>query len=489
MKKAILGFLLLIFSASFLVSWTKDAKGNLGEKVYPSVIIGGGVGAMTSSVYLSRAQVLPLVLEGKTPGGVITQSHLVENWPGEVAISGEKIASKLKTQAEKNGAVFLGQEVVGIDFSTFPYVVTARDVFDEDEIYKYKTYSIVVAMGTTPNYLNIPGEEEYWGRGVSNCATCDGSLYKGKTVAIVGGGDSAITEADYLSNIAKKVNVFVRKDQFRASDKALKDSVLKKSNVEVFYNTTVEEIHGDGSGIHSISVKNKETLRKEAIDGLFLAVGSTPNTDLFKGKIKLDDKGYVVLEKGQETSKKGVYAIGDISDPIYKQAVSASGDGAKAAMQIEKYLRDLQLSDERITLLRPADYMPPESEISPKSIAKESSVIEITSMQQFQKELNSNTPVIVDFYADWCTPCNQLAPGLEKKAKELSGDIKFLKVNKDKMDSLFKEYNVRSMPTAIIFSNKKEINRKLDVDTITDYLNVLSKKSDDKKKFNSALQS
>ena len=162
---------------------------------------------MTSSVYLSRGQVLPLVLEGKTPGGAITQSHMVENWPGEIGMSGMEIAEKLKKQAEKNGAVFIGQEAIDIDLSTYPYIVTARDVFDEDQVFQYKTYSILLAMGTTPNYLGIPGEEKYWGRGVSNCATCDGSFYKGKEVAIVGGGDSALVEADYLSNIASKVKI------------------------------------------------------------------------------------------------------------------------------------------------------------------------------------------------------------------------------------------------------------------------------------------
>lgn len=476
MKKAILGILLLLFSASFFFSWASEKKVVIEDRIYPAVIVGGGAGAMTSSVYLSRGQVLPLVLEGKTPGGAITQSHMVENWPGEIGMSGMEIAEKLKKQAEKNGAVFIGQEAIDIDLSTYPYIVTARDVFDEDQVFQYKTYSILLAMGTTPNYLGIPGEEKYWGRGVSNCATCDGSFYKGKEVAIVGGGDSALVEADYLSNIASKVKIFVRKNHFKASDIALKESVLSKPNIEVFFNSTVEEVLGDES-LSGLVIKTEGKKREIAVDGLFLAIGSSPNTALLDGKVPLDKNGYVLLEHDQATFKRGIYAIGDVSDPVYKQLSTAAGDGTKAAIQIEHYLRNLKVKDNNITILRPNDYQT--LQVSKQMADAYSKPVEITSKEQFYKELNSDVPVIVDFYADWCPPCQKLMPFLEKKTTELSGAFVVLKVNRDTMPFLFDTYKVESMPTVIVFKEQKEVNRKEGIGIISNFLNSLSEKNNE----------
>lgn len=480
MKKVILGFLLLIFSTSFFFSWASEKKIVIEERIYPAVIVGGGAGAMTSSVYLSRGQVLPLVLEGKTPGGAITKSHMVENWPGEIGIPGMEIADRLKAQAEKNGAVFLEQEVVDINLSTYPYVITSKDVFDEDQIFQYKTYSILLAMGTTPNYLGIPGEEKFWGKGVSNCATCDGSFYKNKTVAIVGGGDSALVEADYLSNIASKVKIFVRKDHFKASDIALKEAVLRKGNIEVFFNSTVVEVLGDKT-LNGIVVKTEGTERRVPIDGFFLAIGSTPNTSFLEGKLPLDKNGYVQLQHDQETFKRGVYAIGDVSDPVYKQLVTAAGDGTKAALQMEHYLRNLKVKDNNITILRPTDYqLINETE---QIVSSDVKPIEIVSIEQFHKELKSDIPVIVDFYADWCPPCQKLMPFLNKKTGELSGAFKVLKVNKDKMPSLFDTYNIESMPTVLVFENHKEVTRKEGEDVISHFLTGLSSENAGSKAF------
>lgn len=488
MKKIFLTLLGLVLTCCFVYPKKGEAKEQ--ETVYPTVVLGGGVGAMTSSLYLSRAQVLPLVIEGKTPGGVITQSHLVENWPGEIGISGVELADKLKKQAEANGAQFVSQEVVDVNLSTFPYVITAKDLYDDDNITQYKAYSVVVAMGTTPNYLGVPGEQDYWGKGVTNCATCDGSLYHGKTVAVIGGGDAAIVEADYLSNIAKKVNIYIRKDTFKAQDIALKESVLKKDNVEVFFKTTVEEINGDQEGVTSFTLKTDGKTRDEKIDGVFLAIGSTPNSEILKGKIALDERGYVELTKDQQTSVEGVYAIGDIADEEYKQAVSAAGDGAKAAMQAEKYLRNLQVKNSEITYLKPLertlDHREPAKQVAYSNNAskkvekpkKEAKVIDITSAAQFAKELNTDMPVLVDFYATWCGPCKRIAPEIDKAAKDLSGKAKILKVDIDKLGKLADKYQIRSMPTVIVISNNKEINRKVGPKEILPYTKKLVKAND-----------
>lgn len=501
-------FFLLIIAAALSFSFLMPRKNSDKDYdvVYPTIILGGGVGAMTSSVYLSRGQILPVVIEGKTPGGVITQSHLVENWPGELGISGPALADKLKKQALANGAVFKSEEVIGVDFSSSPYLITTKDVYDGEIIHEYRAYSVIVAMGTTPNFLGIPGESEYWGKGVSNCATCDGSLYKNKVVAVIGGGDSALVEADYLSNIAREVKIFIRKDHFAATDISLKESVLKKKNVQVFFETNVKEILGNRDGVKAITIQTKKTIEKENVDGVFLAIGSTPNTDLLKGKLALDSKGYITRIEDQKTSKEGVYALGDITDPIYKQAISAAGDGAKAAMQAETYLRKLAAKDSSISYLRPAEEQKSLAPSPPRQIARSSKheekkslaasskqavkspqireekknfsleeVINIQSEQQFEREINTDVPVLVDFYADWCGPCKRIAPEFSKGAKSLGNKVKFLKVNIDKFNDLFKKYNLRSIPTVIVLSNKIEVNRKIGPGEISTYLNKLKK--------------
>lgn len=477
MRRVILALLIIIFSSSFLVPHAVSNQVKSSDTVYPTVIIGGGVGALTSALYLSRAQILPVVIEGKQPGGTITQSHLVQNWPGEISISGYDLAQKIKKQAKANGALFLKQEVVSVDFSSFPFIITARDVTDENKLYQIKTYSTIIAMGTTPNFLNIPGEKNYWGNGVSNCATCDGSLYKDKVVAVVGGGDAAVLEAHYLSNMAKKVYVFVRKNRFSTQDVASFQELLKKNNVEVVYNTTVEKIEGNGKEVNNLLVQKKgeNSLQRIDVDGVFLAIGSKPNTQLFEGKLNLGPQGHIVLMDGQKTNIDGVYSIGDISDYVNKQAITAAADGAKASMQVEKYLMKLQAKDEAITYLKPLS----SSLELPKVVKNEessSSIIEITSKEQLQKEINKSTlPIVVDFYADWCGPCKRIGKDLEKGSLELSGKVRFFKVNVDKVSALSEAYNIRSMPTVIVLSNKgKEINRRVGVDEIISLIKKLS---------------
>ncbi|MBI3900845.1 MAG: FAD-dependent oxidoreductase, partial [Chlamydiia bacterium] len=185
--------------------------------VEKAVVIGSGMGGLTSALYLARAGLEPLVIEGPFPGGLITQSHLVQNWPGEVAIRGEELISKVREQVIENGVRFLKKNVVQVDFSHHPFKIFLQAVEGEKE--EILANSCIIAMGTTPNFLNIPGEQKYWGRGVSNCAICDGSLYKEKIVGVVGGGDAAILEALYLSELAEKVHLFVRKGQLKASEK------------------------------------------------------------------------------------------------------------------------------------------------------------------------------------------------------------------------------------------------------------------------------
>lgn len=427
--------------------------------VEPVVILGGGVGSLTSALYLGRAGYQPLVIEGPTPGGLLTQSSSVQNWPGEMEVTGYQLVEKMHAQAEANGARFLSEEVIGVDFSKRPYTITTRTLDGSKKTHQIQAESCIIAMGTKPNFLGIPGEQEYWGKGVTNCAICDGALYKGKVVGVVGGGDAAVVEALYLSNIAREVHVFVRKDALKAIEEKRIQAVKEKTNVKFHYNTSLSEVKGDGENVTGVVLNNGS---KFPLDGLFLAIGSTPNTGVFKNALKLDKQGYILLEKDQETSVKGVYAIGDIVDPVYKQAISASGDGAKAAMQSQQYLSDR------------ANRLIVKNELAVKKTAAKE-VVEVSSVEQFHKEITgSQIPVVVDFYATWCGPCKQVSPVLEASASQLAGKVKFLKVNVDKFYDLSTDYNIRAMPTVILFDTSgKETARKVGFNQIQELLNQL----------------
>lgn len=429
------------------------------------VILGGGIGSLTSAIYLARAGLQPLVIEGETPGGLLTQSHSVQNWPGEMEIEGRSLTEKVRAQAEANGARFLDEEVIKVDFSKRPFVVITRSLDSSSKTREILADSCIIGMGTTPNFLGVPGEQTYWGRGVTNCAICDGSLYRGEKVGVVGGGDAAILEALYLSNIAKEVHVFVRKDQLRANESNRIESLMERPNVTFHYNTEVKEVKGDEHKMTSILLKQGQSLSEFPLDGLFLAIGSRPNTQLFQNTLKLDEKGYISLKKDQETSITGIYAIGDIVDPIYKQAISAAGDGAKAALQSQEFLME---KGNRLVSLKKGKKKP---------VNESGEVVEISSVRQFEEELKrAGSPVIVDFYATWCGPCKRLSPLFESSAVRLAGKVKFLKVNVDKVLDLSRSYEIRAMPTALLFdSSGKVVDRKTGTDQISDFLEQLGK--------------
>ena len=392
MKKLLLWLNLLV------ISCVSTLCAEVLEEERPVVILGSGVAAMTAATYLARGGISPIIITGPSIGGTITQSHNVQNWPGEISISGLDLSEKVKQQAEINGVVLKSEVVVSVDLSKRPFVITTKQLFDSGEQHKkYKTQSIIVALGATPNLLNIPGEtgkNGYWSHGVYSCAVCDGALYKDKIVAVVGGGDSALTETQYLSNIAEQVHIFVRRDQFRTVERERLKEVLSRPNVKVHYNSVVKEIKGDGQKathlvVHDSLIRDDSEI---AIDALFLAIGAHPNTDLFKGQLELDPQGYIVLKNHQQTSIDGIYAVGDVADPEFKQAVSAAGDAAKAALQAQKYL---------VSYIAPVRIA---SNNEKKTLQNE--VVEITSKEQFVREMqNAKGAVFVDFYSTHCGPC------------------------------------------------------------------------------------
>ncbi len=428
------------------------------------VILGGGIGGLTSAIYLGRADLQPVLIEGQLPGGALSQSHSVQNWPGELEIQGSVLAENLRKQSEMWGAKIVPEEVVSVDFSKRPFLIQTKSMDAHGVVRTIRADACIIAMGSQPNFLGVEGESKYWGRGVTNCAICDGNLYRDRVVGVVGGGDAAVVEALYLSKIAKKVFVFVRKGSFKATEKKRIEELLSKSNVTVMYNTEVVEVKGGKESLTHVSLKSKKKLSELALDGLFLAIGSKPNTSLFAGQLKLDKQGYIVVKKGGTASIPGVYAVGDIADPIYRQAITAAGDGAKAALELQQYLSD-----------RPNVEPEGKKKISSK-IQNQSSVVEIQSEDQFRKEVEENDLVIVDFYATWCGPCKRFAPVFESAAQQLQGRVKFLKVNVDKLGDLSRDLGIRAMPTTLLFSSGEVVEKKVGPDQIVDLLHELEKR-------------
>ena len=402
------------------------------EKVYDTIVLGSGAGGLTAALYLERANSSFIIVEGPLPGGALTQSPSVHNWPGEAAVSGSTLMEKIRHQLLDSGTSFLNEEVYQVDLSKRPFTLLTRSNFDKATTHTLKANTLIIAMGSHPKKLHIPGEDLYWTKGVYSCAVCDGPLYKGKTVAVVGGGDAAVTEALFLSDLAKKVFVLVRGKELKTSETLQKNALLKKENVSFFYETSLQEIQGDGSHITSLKLQGKTS--PLSVDALFVAIGSTPNSSLFQNQLELTKEGFILLKDHQATSVKGVYAVGDIADPIFQQAISAAGEGAKAALQAKTYLASLEKS-------------------SPQP-----SVMEVTSLEDYEHLLKSNQlPTLVDFYAPWCGPCRSLSPAYEKLAKTLEGKVQCLKVNVEHLSALANRYQITSIPTLVLFDHKGEL--------------------------------
>ena len=447
---------------------------NFDQNTFDCVILGGGIGGLTSSIYMARSGYVPVIIQGEIPGGLITQSTEVENWPGEIKISGQDLATKIRNQALNHGVKILQGRVGGVNFQKWPYVIYLKSL-DSQTVTEIKALTCVITMGTTPNFLQVPGEtgsDGYFGRGVSTCAVCDGNLYKNKTVAVVGGGDSAATEALYLSRIAQKVYLFVRGDKLRANF-ANQQSLKSKSNIELLFETKITKINGDGQRITSISVLDKRTdIEKNIdIDCLFLAIGSIPNSERFKDQLALDEKGYIKLFNYQETSRKGIFAAGDISDPKFKQAITAAGDSAKASLQAIEFLNSIGHTPKGNVVKNTdavanqsgvvqAGKIPETKSISEeKSTEEKSNVINIESEAQFKQILNKSEYVIADFYGDFCIPCQHMIPVFNKVAKDFEGEVVFVKVNIEKNSRLTQVNKVSAVPTFIIFKNGQPVKR------------------------------
>ena len=301
------------------------------------LIIGSGPAGYTAAIYLSRAGISSVLYSGIQPGGQLTQTTTIENYPGfPQGVEGFDLMENMRQQAVNVGAEVRNGIITDIDLSKRPFVATV------DGTSTISADAVIIATGASAKYLGLADEQKYAGMGVSACATCDGFFYRKKVVAVVGGGDTACEEAYYLSNLAKKVYMIVRKPYLRASA-AMQQRVNEKENIEILYNTNTVGLFGEHfvEGAHLVQFKgtDKEQMLDLDIDGFFLAIGHKPNTDFLKGQVALDEQGYIALGGiTTETSVKGVFAAGDVADPHYRQAIVAAGSGCRAALDAKSYL-------------------------------------------------------------------------------------------------------------------------------------------------------
>lgn len=306
------------------------------------LIIGSGPAGYTAAIYAGRANLNPVLYEGIQPGGQLTTTTEVENFPGyPEGIAGPDLMEDLRKQAERFGTDIRNAIAIKADLSKRPYKIT----FDNDST--VETDALIIATGATAKYLGLEDEKKYAGMGVSACATCDGFFYRKKTVAVVGGGDTACEEATYLAGLAAKVYLLVRKPFLRAS-KIMQERVLENPKIEVLFEHNAEGLFGENGveGVHVVKRKGEadEQHYDIAIDGFFLAIGHKPNSDIFKPWVKTDETGYILTEgDSPRTGVPGVFAAGDVADPHYRQAITAAGSGCKAAIEAERYLAEHKL--------------------------------------------------------------------------------------------------------------------------------------------------
>jgi thioredoxin reductase (NADPH) len=300
------------------------------------VIIGSGPAGLTAALYTARATLHPVILEGHEPGGQLTLTTEVENFPGFPAgVIGPELINNIRNQALKFGAVSLNKTVKDIDLTKRPYKVTC------DDGSSYSAQTVIISTGASAKFLGLKNEKELTGRGVSTCATCDGFFYKDKIVHVVGGGDTAMEDATFITKFAKKVYVVHRKDTLRAS-KPMQDRAFKNPKIEFIWDTEVIEILHDQSGVNGILVQNIKTGEKQQreTDGLFYAIGHTPNTKFLNNQIKTDNHGFIQTMNQVETNIPGVFACGDVQDSYYRQAITAAGSGCQAAIKAERFLEE-----------------------------------------------------------------------------------------------------------------------------------------------------
>jgi thioredoxin reductase (NADPH) len=311
------------------------------------IILGSGPAGYSAAVYAARANLHPVLLTGKEPGGQLTTTTDVDNWPGDVeGLQGPALMERMKMHAQRFNTEIIYDHINKVELQQKPFILHGDE-------HTYSCDALIIATGASAQYIGLPSEKTYMGKGVSACATCDGFFYRGKKVVVIGGGNTAVEEALYLSNIASHVTVIHRRDKFR-SEKILSDKLIKKSqdgNVTIAWNSVTDEILGDHTGVTSIRIQNVLSKEFSVLEtaGVFIAIGHKPNTTIFAGQLTMAENGYIKVHNGSEgnataTNIAGVFAAGDVADHVYRQAITSAGSGCMAALDADKYLDGLTVT-------------------------------------------------------------------------------------------------------------------------------------------------
>lgn len=425
------------------------------QNIMPIAIIGSGPAGLMAGLYGARGGKPTYIFEGNKPGGLLMDTTEVENWPGEVSIKGSEIIDKLKQQAEHQGAQFVQDAIERVDFSRWPYRLYTEN---GDTV---NALSVVIATGASPKRLYVPGEDQYWGSGVTSCAVCDAPFFKNEEVVVVGGGDSAAEEAMQLAPYASKITILVRKGEMRAAV-SMQERLKQYDKINIMYNVEIKRITGDDTNVKAVELYNNKT--KETFEfataGVFLAVGHNPNSGVFKDAIDVNDEGYIkVMGRTQQTSVEGVFAAGDIHDHRYRQAGSSAGFGIDAGLDAVKFLDEIGINPRVMKELEPRVYgMSNEKSASilrsaqPSEAGTNVNVHTITNNEDFDVLLAStDNPVILDFWAETCPSCKQMLPVLDVVAEEYSNRATFAKVDVDEAEDVIERLHVNKVPCILVF--------------------------------------
>ena len=397
--------------------------------VHDVAIVGSGPAGYTAALYAARAELNPIVFEGFEYGGELMNTTEVENYPGfQKGIMGPELMEEMRAQAIRFGADLRMEVVDSIELEGDIKKLHVGDEF-------FEARAVILATGAAPRHLGVPGEEELTGRGVSTCATCDGFFFKDHNIAVIGGGDSAMEEATFLTKFADSVTIVNRSENFRAS-KIMLERAQANEKIKWETNKVVEEvIEADGKvgGLKLKDVTNGETSTLD-VTAMFVAIGHDPRSSFLNGQVELNDNGYVVVEQPTtKTSQPGVFACGDLVDDHYQQAITAAGSGFLSAIDAEDFLAE-------------------------RSYFSMSYVKNVTP-DTFRKDvIESDKPVVVDFWAEWCGPCKKLSPILEEVAEELDGEVTIAKVNVDEERNLGAMFQIMSIPNVLIFNHGEKVD-------------------------------
>lgn len=426
------------------------------KNIVPVAIIGSGPAGLSAALYIARGNVYSVVFQGATPGGQLTKTSYIENWPGVKKIMGTDVIKILQSQAEEFGAHITPEVIKEVNLASWPYKLKTEDGKEITAL------SIIVSTGASPKKLGVQGEEQYWGKGVTTCAICDAPYHKDDDVVVVGGGDSAVEEALQLSGYAKSITLLVRSDKMRAAP-AMIEKLKAYPHIIIKYNSKISKILGGSNGhVNAVELENTVDNSKSElkVGGVFLAIGHEPNTAIFNGQIKSDSNGYILVKSPtQETNIEGVFAAGDVSDNRYRQAGVAAGDGIKAALDALAFLRDIEVIEKQGSIIVKNIYEP-EDGIEPLKINK------ITSQQEFNDQvLASPLPVIVDFYAPYCPSCMQMLPVVESVAAKFKDKVNFVKIDTSITAQLAKDLGVTKVPYILVFKDGQLIKKHTEVMT------------------------